>query len=198
MSALSTVLARVAIVLSLLGPVEQLDWQVQHAVQSTRSPGWDRVMNGATSAGQGTVLFGALLAVAVFTGPLGPATARTVLVALVPTNLAVEGLKRLTFRARPDGEHRRSNASFPSSHAANAFAVAAVLSGRWRRLAPAWFVAAAVIAWSRVYLNRHFLSDVVCAAIIGLACGIWATRWARSRAGAVVESGAIPERPGVA
>ena len=76
-------------------------------------------------------------------------------------------------RTRPDGEQKRSNASFPSSHAANAATLAAVLARRWRRLTvPAW-VAAAVIGFSRIYLNRHFLSDVLFAGALGVL-GAWA------------------------
>ena len=97
-------------------------------------------------------------------------------------NLAVEGLKRLTYRARPDGEHKRSNAAFPSSHAANAFALAAVLARRWRRAAPALWLLAALIAFSRIYLNRHFTSDAVVGSVIGLV-GAWAVHaeWERRR-----------------
>jgi len=106
-------------------------------------------------------------------------------VALVPVNLAVEGLKRLTFRARPDGEHKRSNASFPSSHVANAFAVATVIARRWRRGAFVAFAGAAVVGWARLYLNRHWASDVACAAALGVGLTLLALRgwdaWRASR-----------------
>src|SRR5439155_12049188 len=91
---------------------------------------------------------------------------------LLPLNLIVEALKRLTFRARPDGEHDRNNASFPSSHTANAIGLAVVLSRRWRRLAPLIWLLAVLVAASRVYLDRHWLSDVVVGAALGLGCAL--------------------------
>lgn len=60
--------------------------------------------------------------------------------------------------------------SFPSSHAANAFAVARVLHD----LAPPkslWWFLAATIALSRVYLGAHFPSDVFGGALLGLSVG---------------------------
>lgn len=157
------------VVLSPLAAMDQLDHQVQSEIQEARSAALDRFAHVATDAGKTEVVLGGLLAIAVFTGPAGPATARAALFALAPANLAVEGLKRAVGRARPDGERRRSNASFPSSHAANATALAAVLAARWRRAAVLWWIAALLVAMARVILNRHFMSDVLVGAVIGVA-----------------------------
>lgn len=161
------------LVVAFLGPIEGIDRAVQGAVQSIRSPALDPSMRFATSAGKPATVFGLLLGIAVLGGPSGVETARLALLAAAPTNLAVEGLKRLTNRPRPDGEHKRSNASFPSSHAANAFALAAVFALRRRSVQPWVWLIAAVIAFSRVYLDRHYLSDVVVGALIGIASA-WA------------------------
>ena len=165
--------------IALLSPIEQLDLAVQGAVQGSRAPWLEPVMRGAASAGRPANVLAVLLAIALFDAAAGAPTVRLTLLALAPANLAVEGLKRAVNRARPDGEHKRSNASFPSSHAANAAAIAWVFSRRWRRLAPAFWAAALLVAGSRVYLNRHYLSDVLVGFAIGMACAWLAPRLAR-------------------
>lgn len=62
--------------------------------------------------------------------------------------------------------------SFPSGHAANAFAVATFLWLGWRRRSAhaAWLLAyAALIAYSRIYLGVHYPGDVVAGALLGAA-----------------------------
>jgi membrane-associated phospholipid phosphatase len=185
-------IARVCMLtLALAWPLQSLDDAARAAVQDLRRPGLERPMRKASDIGKPAVVFAALLAVAVFSGPAGPATAREVLLAAAGTNLSVEGLKRLTFRARPDGEHKRSNAAFPSSHAANAFVLAASLSRRFRRTAVPLWLGAAVIAFSRMYLDRHWLSDVLVGALLGVVFAWLAHRiLARGRA----EQGAVESR----
>jgi membrane-associated phospholipid phosphatase len=155
-------------------------------------------MKGATGIGRPANVLGVLLAIALFDAAAGPATARLAVFALVPTNLVVEGLKRATNRTRPDGEQKRSNASFPSSHAANAAAIAWVFSSRWRRLTPAFWVLALLVAYSRMYLNRHYLSDVVVGFAIGIACAWLTARFLRRRAAAAATAApaASPPAPG--
>ena len=177
-----------ALLAVLLWPLQPLDDAVRDVIQHSRGPLAEPVMRGASDAGRPALLLGLLVGVACFTGPAGPVTVREVLVALVGTNLAVEGLKRATFRARPDGEHKRSNAAFPSSHSANAFALAWVLGRRWRRLRLPLLAVAALVAYSRLYLNRHWLSDVLAGSAIGLACALAAGRWFARRAGLPPES----------
>ena len=173
--------ARLALSLALLGPVLDLDHWVQAAIQRARRPELDRVVSVATDVGKPTVIVGALLGLAVFGGSVGVATARMAVMVLVPTNVVVEGIKRAVNRRRPDGDHKRSNSSFPSSHAANAFALAAVLARRWRPAAPMFWTMAAAVAWSRMYLNRHFLSDIVCGATVGVALAWWICLWIEGR-----------------
>ncbi|MEK7824082.1 MAG: phosphatase PAP2 family protein [Candidatus Eisenbacteria bacterium] len=174
-------LLRFALALTVLAPVERLDRGVQRAVQDWRRPALEAPMRAASSSGHGGMVFAGLLAVALVTGPAGPATARAAIGALAPVNLVVEGLKWSVNRTRPDGDRRRANSSFPSSHAANAAGLALVLGRRWRRLAPGLWLLAVLVGFSRIYLNRHFLSDVLCGVAIGVGIGWLAFRWLRAR-----------------
>jgi undecaprenyl-diphosphatase len=168
--------------LAFLGPLQALDDSVQAAVQRMRSPALEKPMRALTDVGRPVVVFGGLLLVAAFDAAAGPSTARLALAALIPTNLVVEGLKVGIGRTRPDGDRKRVNSSFPSSHAANAFALAFVLARRYRRAVALFVALAAAVAFSRMYLNRHFLSDVVAGAFIGAACAWAVARWFASRA----------------
>jgi undecaprenyl-diphosphatase len=170
------------LVLALLGPIESCDQVVRTRVQSSRSAALEPVARFLSDIGKPQVVFGVLLLACVVQPQLGVPAARLGLMALVPVNVVTETLKRATFRTRPDGERKRSNASFPSSHAANAFAMAAVLSRFWRRLSPALWIGAAGIAASRVYLDRHYASDVVIGMLVGVGA-VWLTTWAFERRG---------------
>jgi membrane-associated phospholipid phosphatase len=80
----------------------------------------------------------------------------------------VHGIKYAVRRDRPTGEC----CSFPSGHAATAFAAAAVLE-RHLGYRAAWptLVIASYVATSRLHDNRHFLSDVIFGSAIGTATG---------------------------
>jgi undecaprenyl-diphosphatase len=62
--------------------------------------------------------------------------------------------------------------SFPSGHTATAFAGATMLSFFVPRGAPAFYVLAAAIAYSRLYVGVHFPLDVVGGAVIGVATAL--------------------------
>lgn len=61
--------------------------------------------------------------------------------------------------------------SFPSNHAANAFMAATVISGSLGRWRLPLFFAAAAVAYSRIYMGVHYLSDVICGAAVGTIIG---------------------------
>lgn len=79
---------------------------------------------------------------------------------------------------------------FVSSHAANLFAIAAYATWTLKKRFPIFrygvmYVWAALIGYSRIYLARHFLGDVICGALWGvlLAWGMaWLIRSTLSRA----------------
>src|SRR4051812_9893887 len=78
-------------------------------------------------------------------------------------------LKYTTRRERPDGS---GPTSFPSGHAADTFAFATALERHlgWRGAVPA-YVVASYVAISRLPANRHWLSDTVFGAAVGVIAG---------------------------
>lgn len=78
-------------------------------------------------------------------------------------------LKEVVHRERPNGE---DNLSFPSGHASNAFALAAVAERHygWKAGLPAYTLAG-LVAVSRLQRNKHYLSDVMAGATLGYLVG---------------------------
>jgi membrane-associated phospholipid phosphatase len=72
-------------------------------------------------------------------------------------------------RMRPDGSTRNS---FPSGHTSVSFASATVLQREfgWKVGAPA-YVLASYVGYARIQQKRHYLSDVVLGAAIGIVAG---------------------------
>ena len=81
----------------------------------------------------------------------------------------VYGLKKLSGEWRPDASDR---SSFPSGHTATAFAAAEFLRQEYQDVSIwygiAGYTAAAVTGYLRMYNNKHWLSDVVAGAGIGI------------------------------
>jgi membrane-associated phospholipid phosphatase len=89
--------------------------------------------------------------------------------AQIVTQSLTQAVKFSVGRTRPD---ESSNHSFPSGHSAGTFATATVLQRRygWKVGIPAYGFAAYVAA-SRLSENRHYLSDVIFGAAIGIIGG---------------------------
>lgn len=70
-------------------------------------------------------------------------------------------------------DHRAHGYGFVSGHTTNffAFALFASLVLRNRLFTIASFITAATVAYSRIYLGVHFITDVLPGFVLGLACG---------------------------
>ena len=88
--------------------------------------------------------------------------------AQIVASTLVYGIKFSVGRSRPDG----SGYSFPSGHTTSAFATATVLQRHfgWKVGVPA-YAAATYVAASRVQDKRHYLSDVMFGAALGVVAG---------------------------
>ncbi len=73
--------------------------------------------------------------------------------------------------------------SYPSSHASCAFGFFLPLFLSRRAVGVAGLLVAAAIAWSRVQLNAHYISDVATGALVGILAGWIVWRWIVQRGG---------------
>ncbi|HEX6535174.1 MAG TPA: phosphatase PAP2 family protein [Gemmatimonadaceae bacterium] len=124
--------------------------------------------------------------------------------ALVIANVVTSVVKFTTGRARPYVDRTRPHdfafmrglqsedyRSFPSGHAVTAFAAAAAVTEETRRWWPhsTWYVGpllyggATLVGAARMYNDKHWASDVVMGAAIGIFTGRRVVRWQHSHDG---------------
>ena len=105
-----------------------------------------------------------------------------------------QGIKIAVQRTRPD----QGRFSFPSGHASATFATAMVLQHHfgWRVSVPAYGLAT-YVAGARVQENRHYASDVIFGAALGVVAGR-TVKVGRSTGGFIVSPMAVPRGAGIA
>ena len=103
----------------------------------------------------------------------------SMLIALAIAGVVGRGIQIGTGRARPsvrteEVSNRFSSKynAFPSGHVAASMAFFGVLFFANRRVAVACLPIPILIGFSRIYIKAHYLSDVVCAAILGILCAL--------------------------
>jgi hypothetical protein len=100
--------------------------------------------------------------------PKAQAVGGDLLRAQLVSGVVTQALKYSFGRTRPDG----SSHSFPSGHASASFATATVLERQlgWK-VGVAAYAAAAYVAGSRLSENKHYASDVIFGAAVGIVAG---------------------------
>jgi undecaprenyl-diphosphatase len=117
----------------------------------------------------------------------------SVLVAVALADAAAEGssgaVKAIVAERRPHDHALVSiphGGSFPSGHTTTSFACATVLSVFVPRAAPAFYLLALAIGFSRLYVGVHWPFDVLGGIVLGVGIGLAVT--------ALLRRGAIPRR----
>jgi ABC-type Mn2+/Zn2+ transport system permease subunit len=99
---------------------------------------------------------------------------------LIAAGIVTPSLKFAAGRSRPNAEKGThdfhplgGNASFPSGHATQAFAIGSVIADHFDNplVSVASYGLAAAVGAARIYHRHHFVSDVVAGAIIGTSVG---------------------------
>ena len=65
------------------------------------------------------------------------------------------------------------NYSFPSSHTTLVFAALPVLFVKTKKIRWYWLIYALFVGYSRIYLGKHYISDVIAGIIVGILSGIF-------------------------
>jgi undecaprenyl-diphosphatase len=178
---------------TLAGAVDRAGYD---AVADTTTPHLDRLLVGAsTAANHSRLWLATAAALAVAGGGRGRGAARQGVRAIgltsAVTNLVLKPLAgrqrpaRSGKQAGPDSRRVRRpvTTSFPSGHAASAFAFASAVGHAAPGLRLPLHLAAATVAYSRIHTGVHYPSDVAAGAAVGELCAA-AVRRLAARAGA--------------
>jgi membrane-associated phospholipid phosphatase len=175
---------------SLLQEIEVTDLAVYRAVAASPTPGLDRGMRRLSQAANRSVLWFGIAGV-LATRPGSPRRAAAVGAASIGITSAAVNLavKRVLPRARPDRVaaavpfarqvRMPLSTSFPSGHAASAFAFATAVGDELPWLSLPLRLLATAVAYSRVHTGVHYPADVALGATIGGVCGSLTSRGAR-------------------
>ncbi len=89
--------------------------------------------------------------------------------AIIANGLCTYGIKFITGRIRPDGANRRS---FPSGHTSSSFLAATIADDLYgSKIGVPAYLLAGLTGLSRIHDNKHYLSDVIFGASLGIALG---------------------------
>jgi YegS/Rv2252/BmrU family lipid kinase len=168
----------------------RVDRRLVRSAERHRSPLLDELFTGASQIANRSLLWFALAGLfAAFGDRRGKQAAADGLVAIALASAIANGpVKLVVRRARPSGPvplvRPPRTTSFPSGHAASAFAFAVAASREMPPTALLVIPLAAVVSSSRVYVGVHYPSDVLLGAALGAGAGMLADTLLRAAAGA--------------
>lgn len=166
-----------------------MEFDILYAIQTIRTDGLDRFIQALTSVagsyGQIWLILAAVLCLFPKTRRGGIAVFVSYALVFIVGQLA---LKDLIARPRPCHidetvaliVSRPLSFSCPSTHTAWSFGAATAIAMNNKRIGIAAFAAAALIAFSRLYLFVHFPTDVLLGMALGALSGVCATYAARA------------------
>ncbi|RKU29729.1 hypothetical protein C6499_08080 [Candidatus Poribacteria bacterium] len=135
-----------------------------------QQPTWT-VMERISDFGDYRAVMGASALLMAYGNDAHRETGKLLFSAYMSAGVITYGMKRLVGRKRPL-DTTLGNPSLPSGHASIVFSAATILGYRYPKLRIPLYIGAGLVSFSRVYLGRHYTSDVVVGAAIGTATGI--------------------------
>lgn len=163
------------------------DREIQEKLQSRKSSGMNKAAEAGTLAGDPFIHLG--LAALVYgsavaaDSPKWKETGEMMGEALILADASTFVIKEAVGRGRPNASSSKGDFNpfgfkkdydaFPSMHTSSSFALASVLAATTDRfvMKTAYYSAAAFVAASRMYQNKHWGSDVLFGAALGELCG---------------------------
>ena len=133
------------------------------------------IMEVGTYFGDSRTILGVSLLLMAYGGDENRETGRLMTSTFISTGVIVWGMKEIIGRKRPLDDVV-GNPAFPSGHTAYAFAGATLLAARYPKLRIPLYIGAGLVGVTRIYLGRHYASDVIAGAAVGTITGALVSR----------------------
>ena len=153
--------------------IVRIDWLVDSKLAALSKPWVKTILAIITQLGCGPFWAAVYCCTFIF----GPGALKQLLTAVIGAELAmlamIIALRYLTRRERPQPDHSSrpwdpwNRYSFPSHHSARMIMLSVVFGARYGGALAIMLPAAVLIGFTRLYLQKHFLSDVLAGAAIG-------------------------------